>query len=55
MLVGWRLFLKIFYVVDNDVVKNTLYKALNQQLYNLEKKIPDVSTLIQINQYNTDI
>ena len=46
--------LKIFSdVVDKQIVKKTLYKTLNTKVNNLENKIPDASTLIQKNQYNT--
>ena len=34
--------------VDNDVVKNTKLDTL-KTVYSLEKKIPDVTTLIHIN------
>ena len=39
-------------VVDNGVVKNTKYNTLKTNY--LDKKIPDATTLIHINQYNTD-
>ena len=39
--------------VDNDVVKNTKLDTL-KTVNSLEKKIPDATTLIHINQYNTD-
>ena len=35
-------------------IKNTKFNKLNTKVNNLESKIPDVSTLIQTNQYNTD-
>ena len=38
-------------VVDNEVVKNTKFTTLKTQLNNLEKKIPDETTLIHINQH----
>ena len=41
-------------VVDKEVVKNTKFNTLNRKANNLENKIPDISTLIQTNQYNTD-
>ena len=41
-------------VVDNKVVKNTKYNTLKIKVNNLQKKIPDETTLIHINQYNTD-
>ena len=45
---------KISDVVDNEVVKNTKFNTLKTKVNNLEKKIPDATTLIHINQYNTD-
>ena len=41
-------------VVDNEVVKNAKFNMLKTKLNSLEKKIPDATTLIHINQYNTD-
>ena len=41
-------------VVDNDVVKNTKFNTLKTKVNNLDKKIPDATTLIHINQYNTE-
>ena len=41
-------------VVDNGVVKNTKYNTLKTKVNYLDKKIPDATTLIHINQYNTD-
>ena len=40
--------------VDNDVVKNTKFNTLKTKVNNLDKKIPDATTLIHINQYNTE-
>ena len=40
--------------VDNDVVKNTKFNTLKTKVSNLDKKIPDATTLIHINQYNTE-
>ena len=45
---------KISDVIDNEVVKNTKFNTLKTKVNNLEKKIPDGTTLIHINQYNTD-
>ena len=45
---------KLSDVVDNEVVKNTKFNILQTKVNNLEKKIPDATTLIHINQYNTD-
>ena len=36
------------------LLKNTKFNALNTTVNNLEKKIPDATTLIHINQCNTD-
>ena len=41
-------------VVDNEVVKNAKFNTINTKVNNLEKKIPDETTLIHLNQYNTD-
>ena len=41
-------------VVDNEVVKNKKFNTLKTKLNNLDKKIPDATTLIHINQYNSD-
>ena len=40
-------------VVDNKVVKNTKLSTVETKLNNLDKKIPDATTFIGINQYNT--
>ena len=45
---------KLSDVVENEVVKNTKFKTLKIKANYLEKKIPDTTTLIHINQYNTD-
>ena len=45
---------KLSDVVDNEVVKNTKFNTLKTKANNLEKKIPYATTLIHINQYNTD-
>ena len=45
---------KLSDVVDNEVIKNTKFNILNTKVNNLEKKIPDATTLICINQYNTN-
>ena len=44
---------KLSDVVDN-VVKNTKFNTLKTKVNTLGKKIPDATTLIHINQYNTD-
>ena len=41
-------------VVDNEVVKNTNLNTLKANVNSLEKKIPDATALIHIDQYNTD-
>ena len=38
----------------NEVVKNTKFNILKTTVNSLEKKIPDVTTLIQMNWYNID-
>ena len=45
---------KLSDVVDIAVVKNTKFNTLKTKVNNLAKKIPDATTLIHINQYNTD-
>ena len=45
---------KLSDVVDNEVFKNTKIITLKAKVNNLEKKIPDATTLIHITQYNTD-
>ena len=45
---------KLSNVVDNAVVKNTKFNKLKTNVNNLEKKIPDATTLIQINRYNAE-
>ena len=40
-------------VVDNEVVKNINSTTLKTKVSNLDKKIPDATTLIHINKYNT--
>ena len=41
-------------VLDDEVVKNNKFNILKAKINTLEKKIPDATTLIRINQYNTD-
>ena len=41
-------------VVDNEVVKITKFNTLKTKVNDLDKKIPDATPLIHINQYNTD-
>ena len=45
---------KLSHVVSKEFAKNTKFNKLNTQINNLEKKIPDYSSLIQTNQYNAD-
>ena len=45
---------KLSDVVDNEVVKNTKFNTLKRKVNNLVKKIPYTTTLIHINQYNTN-
>ena len=40
--------------VNNEVVKDTKFNAIKRKVNNLEKGIPDETTLIHINQYNVD-
>ena len=39
---------------NNQVVKNTKFNTIKIEVNSLEKKIPDATTLIHINEYNTD-
>ena len=45
---------KLTDVVTNEVVKNTKFSTLKTKINSLEKKAPDTTSLIHINQYNTD-
>ena len=45
---------KLSDVIDNQVVKNTKFNTLKTKVINLEQKIPEATTLIDINQHNTD-
>ena len=45
---------KLSNVVDDVVVKKTKLHTLKPKVNNLEKKILDATTLIHVNQYNTD-
>ena len=45
---------KLSDVSRKGVAINTKFNTLNTKVNKFEKKIPDVSTLIQTNQYNTD-
>ena len=45
---------KLSDVVENEIVKSTKFNTLKTKIIDLEKKTPDETTLIRINQYNTD-
>ena len=45
---------KLSDAADNEVFKNTKINTIKTKVNNLEKKIPDATTLIHINQYNID-
>ena len=45
---------KLSDVVANAAFTNTEFNTLKAKVNNLDKKIPDATTLIHINQYNTD-
>ena len=45
---------KLSYVVDNEVVKTTKFNAIKTKVNKLDKKIPDTTTLIYKNQYQTN-
>ena len=45
---------KLSDAVNNEVVKNTQYNTLKTKINSLEKKTPDGTTLIHINQHDTD-
>ena len=45
---------KLSEVVTTEVVKNTKFNTLKVKVNSLENKVPDATTLIHINQYNTD-
>ena len=45
---------KLSDIVSKEVVKNAEFNTLNTKVNNLEKKVSDATTLIHINQYNTD-
>ena len=47
-------FKKLSDLVDSKVVKNKKFNTLNTKVSILENKIPDLITLIYINQYNAD-
>ena len=45
---------KLYDVVDKQFVRNAKFKILKTKLNNLDKKVPDATTLVHINQCNTD-
>ena len=45
---------KLSDLVANKVVKNAKFNTLKKKIKSLEKKVPDATTLIHINQYNKD-
>ena len=45
---------KLSDAVDNKVVKATKFKVLKTKVNKVDKKIPDKTTLIYINQYQTN-
>ena len=57
MLVNCESFLQTWkncLVVDTEAVKNTTFNTRMTKVNNLENRIRDATTLIDINQYNTD-
>ena len=42
---------KLSHLVGNEVIKNTKFSTLKTKVNNLEKKVPDATTLTYINQY----
>ena len=45
---------KLSDAVANEFVKNAKFNTLKTKISSLEKRIPDTTKLIHINQYNTD-
>ena len=45
---------KLSDVVSKEVVKNVKFNRLNAKVNSLKQQIPDATTLIYVNQYNTD-
>ena len=45
---------KLSDVVDNEVVKNSKFNTLNTKVNGLENKISNPTSIVYINQYNTD-
>ena len=44
---------KLSDLVDKEVVNNTKFSTIKTKVSSIEKKIPDATTLIYINKYNT--
>ena len=45
---------KLSDIVHNEAAKNTKFNTIKTKVNSLEKKIPEATTLIHINQYNAD-
>ena len=45
---------KLSDAVGNEVDKDTKFNTLKTKVNNLDTKVPDTTTLVHINQYNTD-
>ena len=45
---------KVSHAVDNETVKNTKFNTLKAKVNDLDKKTPDATILIHINQDNTN-
>ena len=45
---------KLRYMIESEIVKNTKLNTLKRKVNNLENQTPDATTLIHVNQYNTD-
>ena len=41
-------------LLDNEVIKNIKFNTLKSKVNEIDKKIPDATTFVKINQYNTD-
>ena len=41
-------------LLDNEVVKNIKFNTLKLKVNEIDKKIPDATTFVKINQYNAD-
>ena len=45
---------KLRHIVDKKVVKNTKFIILKTKVNKVDKQVPNLTTLIDTNQYNTD-